>query len=400
MISSTNIKAIFQPAKRYYVISVICNEDTFVCHGLLIRDESQGDFYIENRFTDMSFSDIVTQCKNEYPILLNFEGDPIASRQTSYQEGYLKNILFRADTNDFYIYEAIEDTQVFVSYTRKNIIDPILEDFANADFQVIRFTLGPFVIKNCIPYTEEDLTEITTGSSLITLSRKRITAFQKNEHISSFTTYSILNERLSHHHLSCLSLFIEEKQNALPISGSEVIGKKNREENLYKRVFKKGGVIAIVFTICSLIIGHILKTQRSKTFVEKQSEISYLQQSQATIDKLVEDKKNKEYILTHSGFTRNALFAEYASGITNTVPSEIILTSLEMQPLEKKIKPNEKILLNFNLIKIEGISNEDTAVDTWIDLLKAMPWVKRIEVTDYERNKSLDGRFELTIEIA
>ncbi|MEP0266054.1 hypothetical protein [Dokdonia sp.] len=399
MTSSINIKSPLQNTKRYYAISVILSKETVTYHGVLIRDESQGDFYMEDQFTDVSFSEVISTCKNDYPILLNFEGDPIASRHTTYQEGYIKKILFRADLQDFYIYEMIQDTDVFVSYTRKNMIDPILEDFTQADFQVIRYTLGPFVVKNILPYIEEEVSVITTGCSEVTLSRKQITSFNKSQDIKE-TIYTVLNESISHQHLTALSLFIEEKINASYVIGSEAIIKKNREDSYYKKIFKKGGVIAILFIICSLLIGHILKTRTSKAFFEKQSEISYLQQSQATIDKLIEDKKNKEYILTHSGFNRNAMFTEYISGITNSVPSEIVLISLEVQPPEKKVKPNEKIDLDFNLIKISGISNDDTAVDTWIDALKEMSWIKRIEVTDYERNRSLDGSFELTVEIS
>ena len=385
--------------KRYQAINVVISEEDITFHGVLIRDESQGDFYIENRFVASSFSELLAICKNEYPILLNFEGDPIASRQVLYQEGYLKKILFRANTQDFYIYEMIQDTDVFVSYTRTNIIDPILEDFTEADFQVIRYTLGPFVIKNILPYVEETASILTTSCNEITLSRKRIIAFDKNPAIKE-TSFTILNESLLNHHLTALSLFIEEKTNAPHVLGSEGIIKQNREDNYFKKIFKKGGVIAIVLIMCSLIIGHVLKSRASEAFIEKQSEISYLQQSQAIIDKLIEDKKNKEYILTHSGFNRNAIFTQYISEITNVVPTEIILTSLEVQPLEKKVKPDEKIDLNFNVIKISGISNEDTAVDTWIDLLKKNAWVGRIEVTDYERDRTLDGKFEITIEIS
>ena len=396
---SIDIKKIVPNHKRYQAISVIISEESITFHGILLRDESQGDFYIEDRFTASSFSELLTMCNNAYPVLLNFEGKPIASRQVPYQEGYLKKILFRADTQDFYIYEAIQDTDVFVSYTRTSIIDPILDDFAHADFQVIRYTLGSFVIKNVLPYLEDELPIITTSCHEITLSRKQIIAFEKSSTIKE-KPYSILNESLLNYHLTALSLFIEEKTNAPYVLGSEATVKKNKEDSYFKKIFKKGGVIAIVLIICSLIIGHVLKSRTSNAFIEKQSEISYLQQSQAIIDKLIEDKKNKEYILTHSGFNRNAIFTQYISEITNAVPTEIILTSLEVQPLEKKVKPDEKIDLNFNIIKISGISNEDIAVDSWIDLLKKMPWVQRIEVTNYERNRALDGRFEIIIEIS
>lgn len=396
---STNISELLKQYKRYYCISVILSEDTTTFYGVLIRDESQGDFHIEDRFKASSLLELVSKNKNEYPILLNFEGNPIVSKYTVYQEGYLKKILFRANIHDFYIYEMIEDKKVYVSYTRKNMIDPILEDFANADFQVIRYTIGPFILKNILPYIGNDVSAIYTSYNKLTLSRKKITSFQSNS-TQKKETYTLLNESISNNHITALSLFIEEKTKATYILGSEITIKKNKEDHYYKKIFKKGGAISIIIIISSLLIGHNLRNRKTEIFYEKQSEITYLQQSQATINKLTEDKKNKEYILTNSGFNKNTIFTSYISGITNSIPPEITLNSLEMQPLEKKVKPDEKVKLNFNTIKISGISNDDTTVDKWIDQLKKMPWIKRLEVTDYKRDKLLNGKFEITIEIS
>ena len=156
------IQTLLQSVKRYYALSVHLDDEQQVqLYGLFIREEANGDFFVEDRFGPGTIEDFVKR-NNNYPVLVNFEGSQIVSKNTIYQKDYLKTVLFRATIDDFYIYETVVDNQVFVSFSRKNMIDPILNAFAKADFQVIRFTLGPFIATILTPYLPKETETLLT----------------------------------------------------------------------------------------------------------------------------------------------------------------------------------------------------------------------------------------------
>ncbi len=400
MFNAPKIKTLLQPPKRYYALTVVIDEASeFVIHGLLIRDEPNGDFYIEERFATYSFADVKSRCNTNYPILINFEGATIVSKRTTYQDGYLKTVLFRANMDDFYIYETVQDTDVYISYTRKSNLDTVLDAFAKADFHSIRFTLGPFILSRSIPYLDTDTRQIYASTYDIETNGQYITDFKKTEETTS-RKIQALKESFTAYELPALCVFLEEKIKTPLLAGSEEQAQYNRQEVRYKQLFKRGGVAVLTIIICSLILGHLIKKSKTKTLLTKQSEITFLQQSQNTINQLTEEKSNKEYILANSGFSKNGVFTEYISTITNSVPSEIILNTLDIQPLAQKIKPDEKITFDFNSITIEGLSTSDKAFDTWIDLLRKIPWIKRLEVIDYKIDRIKNDVFEISIELS
>ena len=123
------------------------------------------------------------------------------------------------------------------------------------------------------------------------------------------------------------------------------------------------------------------------------------QTSKNEILKLSEDvnkaQKTTEDILKSS--TSKSTF--YINAIVNSLPESILLSEINYQPLEKRIKDDKPIELNLNTIIVSGESNNSTQYSQWITLLENMNWIDKVTVESYNDSKTSASNFSIKINI-
>jgi len=120
----------------------------------------------------------------------------------------------------------------------------------------------------------------------------------------------------------------------------------------------------------------------------------------AYLSSLDKDVAAKQSLLQQLGLLTPARTSFYSDAIAASVPKTIKLTSLELNPLKKKVKAGENPLFESGTIIIGGTSKKSTTLNDWIKLLKQMDWVNEVGVIDYQSTgSSASGEFELRIGI-
>ena len=158
-----------------------------------------------------------------------------------------------------------------------------------------------------------------------------------------------------------------------------------KEEFTYKKAFNVLGVFTLSFFLISLLISYLMLGNYQTAHHKMQVELGEQNVAYSKLISLEKDKENKESILKQSGLNDSNFLSFYIAEITEDIPTEINLKSLSIFPTTSKIKSEQRIDFNNNVIEIEGTALSNTAFTSWIKELKKHNWVGNLEIIDFQR---------------
>src|SRR5690606_3623857 len=196
------------------------------------------------------------------------EGDKIISKETENKKGYRNNLIFNADINDFYFYENFSQQKIFVSITRKDIIDNLISEFNSRNKYIIHFAFGPFVLANLIPILPNE-TKLTSFQYQLNIANNSIESFLKND--ASYKDFDVNGEIIKQNELVLIATLLDYKfPNSYTEFNTNFLA-SNRSEQKFQTRFKVFGVFMLAFVLIALFVGHLLLNFYSKSLAEKES---------------------------------------------------------------------------------------------------------------------------------
>lgn len=174
--------------------------------------------------------------------------------------------------------------------------------------------------------------------------------------------------------------------------------KIEKEEIFYESAFNRVGKYTLVFFFISLLISYFLVLWLGYKNSELTYEKIYSSKSIEMSKKLSEELKEKIEILNATGMVSENYFVYYIDEIVSTVPKQIKLTDLQINPLKEEIKERKKVAFISKNIFVKGVSSSDSAFNSWITMLKTKPWIKILKVKSVDKDKYGMVLFELNIE--
>lgn len=119
------------------------------------------------------------------------------------------------------------------------------------------------------------------------------------------------------------------------------------------------------------------------------------------LETMEKDMTEKEHFLEKAGWLFPSRTSWYADRIATSVPHAVLLTTLELNPLnETASRKEKKTIFNQNIILVAGTCKEPVVLNPWLKELKSMEWVEKAGSRKYEYNhKERIGYFEIEIEL-
>ncbi|WP_346882337.1 hypothetical protein [uncultured Algibacter sp.] len=390
------LKKILPFFSRYYVVNISIVGDVYE-YQLIEFSFKEDELLIEKRFFSNHLDDIFTSKINkDYPLLLHIEGDAIINKVVENKTGYRNDLIFKADLNDFYFYEYQQHKEIFISICRKQHINQLIEQFAKIDKFVVHISFGPFVMANLLPVLK-NYSSISSSNYSLDINDSQLLAF-KNEQ-GEHKEYTINDDTFNQRELPLLASFLGYKYPNPNIEFDISFLKNNTSEFKYKKWFKIAGIFTLVFFLVSLTVSHFLKDYYLRSLAEKESMHALSLQTTAKINTLKEDKRIKEHILVSSGIGNTSFLTKYMAEIGNSVPSDIILNTVNVIPLSKKIKPAQKIDFKMESIIILGESKNDKSFNNWLKSIENLVWIKKMDIEDYTQESNNENTFKIKIKI-
>jgi hypothetical protein len=86
--------------------------------------------------------------------------------------------------------------------------------------------------------------------------------------------------------------------------------------------------------------------------------------------------------------------------IVRGLPESILLSDLDYHPLAKRIKPEQPIEIQKNIMLISGESTNSDGFSKWLALMEANAWVKQVDILDYRDVSANLSNFNIKITMA
>ncbi len=381
--------------ESFYVIGISNFNDASQFNLILVKFENN-DLIIESRAKHFDFDSCLEQLNKDYPVILHFEGDDIINKLTNNKTGYRKEIIFNANPDDFYFYECHQTDKICSSVIRKSHVDSYLSQLNSKDKFVVYITVGPFVLGN-LSKIFKDKNTISSDNYTINIENQEIIAFNTKE--AKEETLNVNDESYNNSELPSIASVLEYKfPNQFLQFNTEFLN-FNRSQHIFKKRFKIVGYATLLVIMIALFVSHNLQNYYLEDLLQKDATYNLSVQTSNELEQVKKDLQLKEIIFEKSGINNSNFITKYFADIGNTVDKDIILRSVIVIPTIKKIRPNEVIVFNNNTIKVTGEALKDDTFNFWFAELKALDWVKKIDILDYSQDIGDTNTFTLEIKI-
>ncbi|PJJ11126.1 hypothetical protein CLU83_4622 [Flavobacterium sp. 1] len=378
-----------------HVIGIIKKDNEELYHVLTVKKKGN-KVTIVSMASFTEFEDLKKNVDPNLPLLLFIDGKGVLNKAIDFNNeadvSWYKNI----DLNSIY-HISLKGLNIdFISFSRKNIIIDTLSKFKKNNFQIIDIYLGSFISAILINSIKKEV--ILSNDLLLEFKNSKLHKFVKQTDFTKKENYIIGNETISNIYLplyaTVIDFFIKSKE----ISKTK-IETLNTDEIIYKKAFKYFGISILVGFLISLLISFFLiQYYTSKNTALNIQNIYTDKNYQQTLD-LEKQKENKEKILLESGFSSSKFLSFYSYEIIKIVPRDVSLTVLEITPLTKESKANQKLIFDSNTINVKGETFNESSFNTWMESLKKMNWLGNFEIISLKKDKKNKSQFEIKITI-
>ncbi|WP_025667038.1 PilN domain-containing protein [Aquimarina megaterium] len=385
-----NILKPFQE-KQYAIVGVILGDTPI--YNVLIVDKKSDALSVETSFSTEDFNVVKDKVNTSVPLLLNFYGKGIINKQVSAKGNYLKEVLFNASIDDFYIYELHQNQQNFISIVRKDVLEKFFALFLENKYLVVDYSIGPFV--GVLFKGLSNTSSIISADYELSFENDYLIETQKLDTITK--EYILGEEKINNIQVPLFSTLLHYLYPSDDFSYDAEFLKENKKENVLKKAFNTVATVLGIFFLSALLISYLLLNYYNDKYVSYESQLYNLNDTYNQVKKLENEKENKTKILQESGILNQNFLSFYMYRIVNSIPDNVGLNSLKVNPTQKKIKNFEKIIFETNTIIINGNSSSSMPINSWVKELKKENWISKIEILDFSKSRNKKSEFTLKI---
>jgi Tfp pilus assembly protein PilN len=366
---------------------------------------------IENEFVINDIQDyklIKKHLAADTPVILTVIGKGIIHKKVSHNAGDDEKVLFQkafpnTKREEFYIQKtAIDPGHSFLSFVRRDIANAILNECNVNGIDVTGFYLGPFTVNNITPLlTDSEASIVNVGAVSLTIKNGHIETIQPSSGEIVLKQLKVGEEVISPENIipysNAIGYFINNNQ----LFVSDIQSVKNSEKEFeQKKLFFALGKASLMFFILALLSNYVFfnhyYSEKNILSAKISSQLDEINQ----YDTLKQSLAKKKAFLSNSGFLTESKTSFYADRLAATVPDDILLDDMDINPLIKKSEADTSTTKNFALgtIVVSGTTKNSIDVGDWMKLIKENQWVKSAELLSYNQDKELNqGRFRIMI---
>ncbi len=408
------IANIFKSTRAAGIEVVFLPEGGFSINIALIK-VSRGNLSIEKTISGIEdINEIKTHISSDTPLCLVFNGKGIIHKNVEITEKDIDKTLVRkvipnANIKDFHLQAQPRVIgHGFVSIIRKAIADDIISKLKSNGYFIVSVQLGAFSLMPIASLIDEELKDKTSFELKIVGHNITINNNSVEEYLFDKTSASVKKEinidgkPISTDVLIALSAALGYLQPTIKTAVADVAEVAiDQEEFQQKKIFTTVGWSALVFFMIVLLVNYMLLDNYSKMAADKEAEATQYAGIEKEKEKLEAEMNEKKVFIESMGVAESSNTSYYSDRLVTSVPHDIDLTKMVIHPLAKKIKKDERIEFNNNVIIVEGECSKSKDLDDWVQSMKKeYNWVKQITVVGYSQNNSQEkGAFQLSINL-
>jgi len=372
--------------------------DAMTSHVAILKQSGSNIRLIESASQLRSYQSISEIIPKSLPVCLSIGGKGMIYKKATINPNIslLQHLLPNAREDDFYVFHYPADNQKhFLAAIRKELLEKIISEFNNREFNIVYVELGPFALNQIMGSLEKNK-DLKLNNYIIS-GESSIHDVQTTKEDHTGLTYQLGDETIKSSLLIALATGINfYTENLANIGFDPSI--QGYKEYLYGRLFKSAGLGFLALLFILLLVNFIFFDHLNKRYNQLTFQLSQKSELITTLNNLKGELENKEQYIVDRGFLEPSRLSYYCDRIARRVPVSIELNRMRINPITGKLKTGEDVEMQKGVITIQGLSSDNIVLNSWIGSLKQMPWIQSIRLENYVRKKSNEpGLFSLII---
>lgn len=362
-------------------------------YDLLTAKKSKNKLDIIRNETFNSLEVLLEAVDSKLPIIINLDGKGILNKRINLNNesdlAWQKNLDFKT----LYYTSYSQEEVVHMSFCRDNFVEECTSVFSLKRLKVIDVYIGSFLSV----LLDETLKKknILSGNLNLIIENGKINSFTKSD-LDNLTNYTIDNYIINNYSLPLFSVALNyfiENDSVQKTNWDET----NIEEFVYFNAFNTVGITILVGFFIALLFSYSLIQYFGSKNAELNIQNVYSNKSYQQIVDLEKQKEDKIKIIKESGFLSEKHLTYYSYEILNSIPNSISLSELNIAPLIKEIKSNEKVEVEAGIVLVSGKTIDEEEFNEWLNELKTLDWIVKFEIESLNKDKKSNTKFKLRI---
>jgi hypothetical protein len=381
-------------SNKIQVVGIYEDSDNLKIHVLTLKKEKNKLIILDKNYYE-SYESFEKRLNTSLPLILCYDGKKVLNKKVDLSSEIDLNWNKNLDLNAIYYTKYNTENNIFISISRKDIVDFWIEKMLSSKLHIVDFYLGPLtslvlssvINKETIISNKTEL--VIRNSELFDLSKVELFEDQ---------LYNIGDSNLNNFEIAIYGAGLIYFTDNLDFEKS-TIQNLNQEEIIYKKAFNYFGVFTLILFFTSLLLSYFL----IQFYLTKNAELSvenlYSNKSYQEIISLESQMKEKEELINNSGFLSQHFLSFYSFEIINSLPNSISIDEFIINPLSKDVRENKSIEFIPYQIILKGITKDEDEFNDWIKESRKKDWLKKIEIKSIKTDKKNNTMFELIITI-
>lgn len=360
--------------------------------------KSKKEVNIESAFQSNSIAELKEIPKKQH-VFLAINNENVLTKSIESEQADGLTLVYKSFPNinldDFYYEITAQGAIYFVSICRKDYVEALIARYKSQGAIVVNISLGNTIALSITNFIDSNA--ICSSNSLLTKTNNNIVSIKAVEHKES-ETYDINGLNVSNHQLLSFSgalVSILNNHGSNSNFEKQLLVSDYTQSRFFNLYLKFGltfifGILLINFLFFNHYFTAVNTLQHTSQINQStRQSVVELNTKVAKTQKMVDD-------ILKSGASKSSF---YTNAIVHSLPSSILLSDLNYQPLKKRIKEKQPIEVSSNILLISGASTNSTTFSKWIADLDELKWVNKTEILNYEDVSKSISNFSIKLSL-
>lgn len=327
------------------------------------------------------------------PVALVVDGKSILHKRIALEENgsvhpveRLKSMIPNLSLPEFCLQSYFFHGGAYLSLIRQETLDQLLAPLRKAGIWVVQATTGPFGVSTLLRVLEAREALVFNGYHL-TLQDWQIQSYRTTAPSDSESSpvFMIGEEKLAGEWLLAYAaaLGLLTGQPDVPALSFEGVT-ANRHEWEQRRIFRVGSWAALLSLLMVLLVNFLLFSRFSHQNAQLLAQTDGSDTSTEKMARLRTELSERQQFFRAAGWLTPTRSSFYADQLASTIPREITLTELALEPLhERQSKIEKKMLFMHGTIRVQGWCSGPQILNDWLKAVHELTWVGQIKDQNY-----------------
>lgn len=372
----------------------IIDDQLLSCRFCLVEKKKKTLSIEHQKVIEGSLITILEALPKAYPIALTLTGKGIIHKNIQVMENAATNQLFQngfpsIEQQNFYLQQFEQGQQAVVSIIRKEVVDDLLAKLKPAGLKIFTLSLGGIVSAPVWSQLNMYDDELQFDGHLFNLGpAKEIMSYRYDAAIKSKFPIKVAEELIPEENIlayaSAFQLLLHQQLSLICADINSV--------NTYFAAFisntklKKKALVFLFSLFAALMLSFVLFSYYNDRNSQLVQTVGAQSINEEQIDRMKKNIAENEALLKQLNWNGGYNYGFILNEIGKSMPRQIQLLSLSMNDFKTEIEKTERL----PQVKIMGTTDNLTAVNNWIFVLKEKPWIKTVNLLKYQEDADTD----------